>query len=122
MSLFSTYKANGSLKFYKSDDDEQKLTISINIASNHELNSNLYDSIGEFLEKLLIGDYINEEDYIERKEIEREQKISLKLYEKQEKEEQKKRLKFAKEKEKERKASMKKTAKKASKPVTKSVY
>jgi hypothetical protein len=115
-SLFSSYQAKGQLKFFKSSDNEEKLTISIGISSNHQMNSNLYESISVFLDKLLIGDYINEEMYNEIKEREKEEELSIKLLKKQEKEN----AKYLKEKEKEAKKA-KKTTKKVTKS-SKSLY
>ncbi|RZK22235.1 MAG: hypothetical protein EOO43_09860 [Flavobacterium sp.] len=109
MSLFSNYQAKGQLKFFKSNDDDQKLNISIGISSNHEMNSNLYESISNFLETLLIGDYINEDTYSERKEHEKEEEIALKLHEKALKEQAKQQAKYMKEQEKLRKKTAKTT-------------
>lgn len=95
--LFNSYSVKGNLKFYKNNDENEKITISIGISANHQINENIYDDLNEFLEKLLIEDYHNEEIYTKNKEVE-----------KAEKEEQKKRVKYAKEKEKECKANMKK--------------
>jgi len=101
--LFNTYSVKGSLKFYKNNDEDEKITISIGITANHQVNENIYENLNDFLEKLLIEDYHNEEVFIKNKETE-----------KAEKEEQKKRVKYAKEREKASKSNMKKTTKKQS--------
>ena len=56
------------VKFYKLEDEEQRLKISISVSSNHQLDNNLVDSINEFLNKLLINDYENEQSYNEKKQ------------------------------------------------------
>ena len=66
--IFNDYSSKGSLKFYKLEDEEQKLKISISISSNHQLDNNLVDSINEFLNKLLINDYENEDAFNEKKQ------------------------------------------------------
>jgi hypothetical protein len=58
--VFNKYGVNGKLKFFKNDSDD-KLTISIGISSNHQMNENILDDINKFLEKLLIEDYITED-------------------------------------------------------------
>jgi hypothetical protein len=67
-SIFNDYSSKGCLKFYKLEDEELKLKISISISSNHQLDNNLVDSINEFLNKLLINDYENEEAYKEKQQ------------------------------------------------------
>ena len=67
-SIFNDYSSKGCLKFYKLEDEEQKLKISISISSNHQLDNNLIDSINEFLNKLLINDYENEQSFNEKKQ------------------------------------------------------
>ena len=67
-SIFNDYSSRGCLKFYKLEDEEQKLKISISISSNHQLDNNLVDSINQFLNKLLINDYENEESYKEKQQ------------------------------------------------------
>ena len=59
--LFNTFSVKGSLKFYKSANDDEKITIGISISANHQVDENIYENINEFLEKLLIEDYINED-------------------------------------------------------------
>jgi len=81
-SLFNSYSVRGNLKFYKSENDEEKITIGISVTANHQVDENLYESINEFLEKLLIEDYINEDSYNTKKELE-------KLHKKQEKDQAK---------------------------------
>jgi tRNA(Met) C34 N-acetyltransferase TmcA len=66
--IFNDYSSKGSLKFYKLEDEELKLKISISISSNHQLDNNLVDSINEFLNKLLINDYENEQSYKEKQQ------------------------------------------------------
>ncbi len=73
--LFNTYSVKGNLKFYKvnceSEDNEEKITVSIGISANHQIKENIYEDLSAFLEKLLIEDYMNEQTYQSRKEHEK---------------------------------------------------
>ena len=89
-SLFNSYSTKGNLKFYKIKDNDEKLTISINITANHELNKNIYENVNMFLEKLLIEDYENEETYNRKVEEEKNQAKQMKAQEKYRKDQEKK--------------------------------
>jgi len=65
--LFTTYAVKGNLKFYKTDNDEEKITVSIGISANHQIEANIYEDLSAFLEKLLIEDYMNESTYQSKK-------------------------------------------------------
>lgn len=65
--LFTTYAVKGNLKFYKTDSDEEKITVSIGISANHQIEANIYEDLSAFLEKLLIEDYMNESTYQSKK-------------------------------------------------------
>lgn len=103
-SLFNQFSVKGSLKFFKNEDNDEKITIGISVSANHQVDQNLYENIEEFLEKLLIADYITEDTYNCKKESE-------KLVKKQEKEQ----AKYYKELEKKKMKTVKtkKTVKKA---------
>jgi hypothetical protein len=94
--MFNSYSVKGSLKFFKNDDDGDKITLSIGINANHKVDMNIYDKLNDFLEKLLIKDYHSEE--IHNAKID---------HEKQEAQAEKERVKYLKVQEKEKKASMK---------------
>lgn len=105
--LFNTYAVKGNLKFYKNETEneehEEKITISIGITANHQIEQNIYEDLSAFLEKLLIEDYINEQTYQAKKEHE-------KILIKQEKEQAKR----EKQLEKQKKAKSTKVVKKKS--------
>lgn len=103
-SLFTQYSVKGNLKIFKNEDNDEKLTIGISVSANHQVDKNLYENIEEFLEKLLIADYINEDAYNCRKESE-------KLLQQQEKDQAKYYKDF--EKKKMKTAKMAKAAKQA---------
>jgi len=65
--LFTTYAVKGNLKFYKTDNDEEKITVCIGISANHQIEANIYEDLSAFLEKLLIEDYMNESTYQSKK-------------------------------------------------------
>jgi hypothetical protein len=44
-SIFNDYSSKGCLKFYKLQDEEQKLKISISESRNHQLDNNLIEKI-----------------------------------------------------------------------------
>jgi hypothetical protein len=67
-SIFNDYSSKGCLKFYKLEDEEQKLKISISVSSNHQLDNNLIEKINEFLNKILIDNYENEDAFNEKKQ------------------------------------------------------
>lgn len=69
--LFNTYAVKGNLKFYKTEDMEEKITISIGITANHQIEANIYEDLSAFLEKLLIEDYMNEQTYEAKKDHEK---------------------------------------------------
>ena len=90
--LFKTYSVKGNLKFYKTDNNDETITISIGINANHQIESNIYDDLNAFLEKMLIEDYINDETYQAKKahekalaKVEKEQASRLIKEEKQRK-------------------------------------
>jgi hypothetical protein len=87
--LFTTFSVKGNLKFYKTTDEEEKVTISIGVNANHQLDNNLYEKLSDFLEQLLINDYITEDQH-----------NSIKIHEKQEKTAEKQQLKYIKDQEK----------------------
>jgi hypothetical protein len=95
-SLFNQYIVKGNLKFFKNTDNDQKITIGISISTNHQLDEDLNESIEDFLEKLLIADYINEDAYNSKKEFEKLQKKQDKEHAKSFKELEKKKLKAVK--------------------------
>jgi hypothetical protein len=78
VSLFNSYSVKGSLKFYKSHDDDQKLVVSIAINADHQVDKNIYAKLSEFLETLLIEDYINEDSYKSILLHEKSQKLAAK--------------------------------------------
>jgi thiamine pyrophosphate-dependent acetolactate synthase large subunit-like protein len=73
-SLFNQFSVKGNLKFFKNEDNGEKITIGISVTANHQVDENLYENIEDFLEKLLIADYINEDVYNCKKESEKLQK------------------------------------------------
>ncbi len=94
--LFNTYSVKGNLKFYKNENNDEKITIGISITANHQVDENIYENLNEFLEKLLIADYISEDAYNIKKEHE---KMVKKL--------EKDQVKFQKEVEKKKKKATK---------------
>ena len=106
-SLFTQFSVMGSLKYYKTEDTDEKITVGISITANHQIKANIYEDLSAFLEKLLIEDYINEATYESNKAHE-------KALIKAEKEQEKHKKKMQKEK---KKAITTKTVKK-----TKSLY
>lgn len=98
--LFNTYAVKGNLKFYKTENDEEKITVNIGINANHKINENIYEDLSAFLEKLLIEDYMNDQTYQAKKAHE-------KALIKQEKEQAKR----EKQQEKQKKAKTAKTTK-----------
>jgi len=87
--LFTTYSVKGNLKFYKLDNNEEKITVSIGISANHQIESNIYEDLNAFLEKLLIEDYINDETYQAKKAHEKALAKAEKEQAKREKQQQK---------------------------------
>ena len=57
--LFDAYAVKSNLKFYKTEDNDERITASIDITANHH--------IEDTIEKLLIEDYINEQSYQSKK-------------------------------------------------------
>ncbi len=116
--LFNTYSVKGNLKFYKiepeNEDNEEKITVSIGISANHQIESNIYEDLSAFLEKLLIEDYMNEHSH--QAKVDHEKALAHA---------EKKQAKYEKEQEKLRKANktaVNKTAKKVVKKSSKSLY
>jgi hypothetical protein len=103
--LFNTYAVKGNLKFYKiendQEDSDEKITVSIGITANHQIEANIYEDLSAFLEKLLIKDYMNEQTY-------QAKKAHAKAMIKQEKEQAKR----EKQQEKQKKSKTTKTTKK----------
>lgn len=87
--LFTNFSVKGNLKFYKSNDEEEKVTISIGVTANHQVSQNIYEKLSEFLEKLLIDDYLTEEQHLSNVELEKQElnneKIKAKYIKNQEK-------------------------------------
>jgi thiamine pyrophosphate-dependent acetolactate synthase large subunit-like protein len=77
-SLFNQFSVKGNLKFFKNEDNGEKITIGISVSANHQVDENLYENINEFLEKLLIAE-----------DASNSKKESEKLQKKQEKEQAK---------------------------------
>lgn len=96
--LFNSYSVKGNLKFYKSHNTDEKLTITISINADHQVDKNIYSSLNDFLENLLIEDYINEDSYVAIKEHEKIEKQQKKKQEKYEKEQEKIKKKLTKKK------------------------
>jgi len=109
-SLFTQFSVKGNLKFYKTEENEEKITVGISITANHQIKANIYEDLSAFLEKLLIADYINEQTYEANKAHE---KALIKAGKEQEKHEKK----MQKEKKKAITTKTTKTVKK-----TKSLY
>jgi hypothetical protein len=101
MALFNNFSSKGKLNFYKIEDDQDTLTVSIGIASNHQIKESIYDNIEKFLTNLLIKDYMNEDTHDthveEQKFIQAEVKKQEKQMEKQRKDIDKQRKLKAKE-------------------------
>lgn len=72
--LFNTFSVRRNLKFYKTENNEEKITLSIGVNANHQVSKNIYEKVNEFLEKLLIEDYISEDTYNNKKSNEKQQK------------------------------------------------
>jgi hypothetical protein len=106
--LFTNYSVKGNLKFYKIIDEDEKITISISVNANHELSRDIYQNINNFLENLLIEEYMTEDSYTAKK-----------LHEKMLQKQQKENEKYEKTKAKESKKKAKATKKTAS---SKSLY
>lgn len=107
--LFDSYSVRGKIFFFKTIDCEEKITIAVGVNANHQVDKNIYEKLNEFLEKLLIDDYITEDQH-----------NAIKLHEKQQEQAEKHQAKYIKEKEKELK-KMKVKVPKAVKKV-KSLY
>jgi hypothetical protein len=90
--LFSSYSVKGNLKFYRNDDDEEKITLSFGINANHQPDEKLYEKISDFLEKVLIEDYCSEDSYLAKKAYEKELALTKKNQDKYIKEQEKKAL------------------------------
>lgn len=95
-SLFTQYSMKGNLKFFKNEDNDEKITIGISVSANHQVDKNLYENIEDFLEKILIADYINEDAYNCKKESEKLQKKQEKNQAKYYKDLEKKKMKTVK--------------------------
>lgn len=65
--LFDTYAVKSNLKFYKTEDNDERITVSIGITANHHIEDTIYQDLSAFIEKLLIEDYINEQSYQSKK-------------------------------------------------------
>ena len=89
--LFDSYSVKSNLKFYKTEDEDQKITVSVGITANHHIEDTIYKDLSVFIEKLLIEDYINEQTYQSKKAHE-------KVLMQQEKEQAKHEKQVAKEK------------------------
>lgn len=72
--LFNNYSAKGCLKFYSSSDNDEKLTISIGISTDHQVKQDIYKKLSDFLENLLVDDYETEEQYESKREYQKNQK------------------------------------------------
>jgi thiamine pyrophosphate-dependent acetolactate synthase large subunit-like protein len=85
-SLFTQFSVKGNLKYYRTEENEEKTTVGISINANHQIKANIYEDLSAFLEKLLIEDNINEQTY-ESKEA--HEKALIKAEKEQEKHEKK---------------------------------
>ena len=65
--LFDAYAVKSNLKFYKTEDNDERITASIDITANHHIEDTIYQDLSAFIEKLLIEDYINEQSYQSKK-------------------------------------------------------
>lgn len=75
--MFDSYSVRGKLNFYKNTDDQEKVTISIGVTANHQVNQNIYEQLSDFLEKLLIDNYINEDQYQSIKYMKSKRRMQL---------------------------------------------
>ena len=85
MALFNNFSSKGKLNFYRIEDDQDTLTVSIGITSNHQIKESINESIEKFLTNLLIKDYMNEDTHDTHVE---EQKFIQAEVKKQEKEQE----------------------------------
>jgi thiamine pyrophosphate-dependent acetolactate synthase large subunit-like protein len=101
MSVFNSFSTKGKLVFYRTMNDEDKITISININSNHETDKDIQNDISQFLTNLLVDNYETEASYISSREAKKQQQKYVKEQEKKRKLAKKEQEKIRKQKEKE---------------------
>jgi hypothetical protein len=66
--------------FYNADDNDKRVTITIGLSCNHEINKELLQSIENCIQGLFINNYISEEAYIVKKnKVKEEIKLAKQL-------------------------------------------
>jgi len=78
MSLINNQSYKKKIVFFKNEDDEKKVIISIGLSCNHEINKSMLHSIESHVNSLFFSDYIDEQTF-------KNQKMAEKLQDKQEK-------------------------------------
>jgi len=103
--LFDNQKFSKKQSFVNSKDNSKKLSFSVSIQSNHDVNKNILTEIEQYINNLLINDYLNEDEAVENKKLqkqqEKEQKLLLKQKEKENKLKQAEVAKYNKQKQEE---------------------
>lgn len=103
MSLLENQNFTKKLKFIKNDDDEKLISFNISISCNHDIDKNILFEIESTINKLILTDYKNFDEYkkdlLFEKELERQKKELIK----QQKENQKLQNKILMEQEKQQK-------------------
>ena len=79
MNISFKYKA----KFYKFKDDNENLTISINVKPTHKIDDKLLDDLTKSIDQTFSKDYFNENVFKVKKEAEANEKQSIKNREQQ---------------------------------------
>ena len=88
--LFDSYTVKGNLKFFKNLDESEKITVSIGVSANHQRSHDIYKKLSDFLETLLIEDYITEDQHTSNLEMKKQEIKQAKVREKAIKDQQKK--------------------------------
>lgn len=88
--LFDSYAVKGNLKFFKNVDEDEKITVSIGVSTNHQCSQDIYQKLSDFLETLLIESYITEDQHTSNLEMKKQEIKQSKVREKAIKDQQKK--------------------------------
>lgn len=89
-SLLNNQSYKKKVTYYKQADDTQKVSISISLTCNHDLNKDMVNSIERHINSLFFSDYVDEEKRKSlqeaKKEMSEAERVSEKLMRKETKE------------------------------------
>jgi len=97
--LFDNQKFSKKQSFVNSKDNSKKLSFSVSIQSNHDVNKHILTEIEQYINNLLINDYVNEDEAVENEKLQKQQEKEQKLLQKQKEKEDKQKEKQQKDKE-----------------------